>query len=58
MSNSTFPKVAVQYFNQALFFYLCLCQIDTKSLRNSYFRLAEKTFAVMLKNSDEHEILV
>lgn len=43
--NSTYPKVAVQWLNQALCFYQSLCLIDSESLRNRHLRVAAKRYA-------------
>ncbi len=40
--NSTYPKVAVRWFNQALCFYQSLCLVDSKVLRNRHLRVAAK----------------
>lgn len=40
--NSTYPKVAVQWYNQALCFYQSLCLVDSESLRNRHLRVAAK----------------
>lgn len=34
MPNSTYPKVAIQCFNQALYSYQSLCLVDREVLRN------------------------
>ena len=39
-ANSTYPKVAVQWFNQALYFYQSLCLVDSEVLRNRHLRVA------------------
>jgi hypothetical protein len=38
--NSTYPKVAVQWLNQALCFYQSLCLVDSEVLRNRHLRVA------------------
>jgi len=38
--NSTYPKVAVQWLNQALCFYKSLCLFDSEVLRNRHLRVA------------------
>jgi len=43
--NSTYPKVAVQWFNQALCFYQSLCLVDSEVLRNRHLRVAAKRYA-------------
>ena len=40
--NSTYPKVAVQWLNQALRFYQSLCLVDSEVLRNRHLRVAAK----------------
>lgn len=54
--NSTYPKVVVQWFNQALCFYQNLVQVDTAAavLRNRQLRQAEnrhKSFEIHIKMS-------
>jgi hypothetical protein len=41
-ANSTYPKVAVQWLNQALCFYQSLCLVDSEVLRNRHLRVAAK----------------
>jgi hypothetical protein len=41
-ANSTYPKVAVLWLNQALCFYQSLCLIDGEVLRNRHLRVAAK----------------
>jgi hypothetical protein len=43
--NSTYPKVAVQWLNQALCFYQSLCLVDSEVLRNRHLRVAAETLA-------------
>ncbi|MFN3757517.1 MAG: hypothetical protein ACK4RM_11230 [Flavobacterium sp.] len=38
--NSTYPKVAVQWLNQALCIYQSLCLVDSEELRNRHLRVA------------------
>jgi len=38
--NSTYPKVAVQWLNQALSIYQSFCLVDSESLRNRHLRVA------------------
>jgi hypothetical protein len=45
-ANSTYPKVAVQWLNQTLYFYQSLCLIDSEVLRNRHLRVAAKRQAV------------
>ena len=41
-ANSTYPKVAVQWLNEALCFYQHLCVVDSEVLRNRPLRVAAK----------------
>ncbi len=43
-ANSTYPKVAVQWLNQALCFYQSLCLTESESLRNRHLRVAAKRY--------------
>ncbi len=43
--NSTYPKVAVQWLNQALCFYQSFCLVDSEALRNRHLRVAAKRYA-------------
>lgn len=40
--NSTYPKVAVQWLNQALCFYQSFCLVESEVLRNRHLRVAAK----------------
>jgi len=40
--NSTYPKVAVQWLNQALSFFQSLCLVDSEVLRNRHLGVAAK----------------
>jgi len=42
--NSTYPKVAVQWLNQALYFYQSLYLVDSEALRNRHLRVAAKRY--------------
>jgi len=42
VTNSTYPKVAVQWLNQALCIYQNLCLVDSVVLRNRHLRVAAK----------------
>jgi hypothetical protein len=42
--NSTYPKVAVQWLNQALCFYQILCLVDSELLRNRHLRVAAERY--------------
>jgi len=50
-TNSTYPKVAVQWLNQALCFYQHLCLVDSEVLRNRHLRVAAKRYASPYDNS-------
>ncbi len=39
-ANSTYPKVAVMWLNQALCFYQSLCLVDSEVLLNRHLRVA------------------
>lgn len=43
-ANSTYPKVAVQWLNQALCFYQSLCLVDSEVLQNRHLRVASKRY--------------
>jgi hypothetical protein len=43
--NSTYPKVAVQWLNQALCFYQSLCLVENEVLRNPPLRQAAKRYS-------------
>jgi len=43
--NSSYPKVAVQWLNQALCFYQSLCLVDSEELRNRHLRVAAERYA-------------
>lgn len=45
MPNSTYPKVAVQWLNQALCFYQSFCLVDSEVLRNRHLRVAAKRYS-------------
>jgi hypothetical protein len=40
--NSTYPKVAIQWLNQAMCIYQSLCLLDSEVLRNRHLRVAAK----------------
>ena len=48
--NSTYPKVAVQWLNQALCFYESFCLVDSEVLRKRHLRVAAKRQAVKKPN--------
>ena len=41
-ATSTYPKVAIQWLNQALCFYQSFCLVDSEVLRNRHLRVAAK----------------
>jgi len=43
-TNSTYPKVAVQWLNQALCIYQSSCLIDSEVLRNRHLRVAANRY--------------
>jgi hypothetical protein len=43
-ANSTYPKVAVRWLNQAFCFYQSLCYADSEVLRNCHLRVAAKRY--------------
>ena len=43
-TNSTYPKVAVKWLNQALCFYQSLCLVDSEVLRNRQLLVAAKRY--------------
>jgi hypothetical protein len=45
--NSTYPKVAVQWLNQALCIYQSLCLVDSEVLRNRHLRVAAKRYVII-----------
>lgn len=53
--NSTYPKVAVQWLNQALCFYQIFCLVDSEVLRNRHLRVAAKRCATFKKNWRNYE---
>jgi hypothetical protein len=42
VANSTYPKVAIQWLNQALCIYQSFCLADSEVLRNRHLRVAAK----------------
>lgn len=52
--NSTYPKVAVQWLNQALCFYQCLCLVDSEVLRNRHLRVAAKRLQQVRQESNDN----
>jgi hypothetical protein len=51
--NSTYPKVAAQWLNQALCFNQSLCLVDSEVLRNRHLRVAAKRYAQYFKDSKD-----
>ncbi|MBP9153126.1 MAG: hypothetical protein KBF73_12650, partial [Flavobacteriales bacterium] len=47
-THSTYPKVAVQWLNQALCFYQALCSVDSEVLRNRHLRVAAKRCVLLM----------
>ncbi|WP_373397887.1 hypothetical protein V8V91_25835 [Algoriphagus halophilus] len=48
-THSTYPKVAVQWLNQALCFYQSLYLVDNEVLRNRHLRVAAKRYVALKK---------
>jgi len=42
--NSSYPKVAIQWLNQALYFHQSLCLVASEVLRNRHLRVAAKRY--------------
>jgi hypothetical protein len=42
--NSSYPKVAVQWLNQALCYYQSLCLVESEELRNRHLRVAANRY--------------
>ena len=49
--NSTYPKLAVQWLNQALCYFHSLCLVDSEVLRNRHLRVAAKRYSQCLKTT-------
>ena len=48
--NSTYPKVAVQWLNQAFCFYQSLCLVDSEVLGNRHLRVAaNRSISLIIK---------
>jgi len=43
-ANSTYPKVAVQWLNQALYYYQNFCLTESEVLRNRHLRVASNRY--------------
>ncbi|MBI3143072.1 MAG: hypothetical protein HYZ16_09610 [Bacteroidetes bacterium] len=50
--NSSYPKVAVQWLNQALFIYQSLCLADSEVLGNRHLRVAAKRWLIFIKTKN------
>ncbi len=53
--NSTYPKVAVQWLNQALCFYQSFCLVDSEVLRNRHLRVATERYLQALTTLPERQ---
>ena len=56
--NSTYPKVAVQWFNQALCFYQSFCLVDSEVPQNRHLRVAANRYRQALtttQNINRHQ---
>ena len=49
-NNSSYPKVAVQWLNQALCFYESFCLVDIEVLLNRHLRVAAKRYSALKRN--------
>lgn len=52
--NITYPKLAVQWLNQALCLYQSSCLVDSESLRNRHLRVAVKRCKQAYRNTTKH----
>ena len=52
--NSTYPKLAVQWLNQALCYFHSLCLVDSEVLRNRHLRVAAKRYVLFKKYNYNH----
>jgi hypothetical protein len=48
-ANSTYPKVAVQWLNQALCFYQSFCLVESELFRYRHLRVATKRWLQLKK---------
>ena len=55
--NSTYPKVAIQWLNQALCFYQNSCLVDSEVLLNRHLRVAAKRY-VQAENKQNMKLLI
>jgi hypothetical protein len=46
--NNTYPKVAVQWLNQALCFYQSFCLVVSEVIRNRHLRVAAKRYHALI----------
>lgn len=49
--NNTYPKVAVQWLNQALCFYQSFCLVDSEALRNRHLQVAAKRYVLFYRTT-------
>jgi hypothetical protein len=49
-ANSTYPKVAVQWLNQALCFYQSFCLVDSEVLRDRHLRVAANRYSRFIQS--------
>jgi hypothetical protein len=54
-ANSTYPKVAVQWLNQALCFYQSSCLVDSEVLRNRHLRVAANRCSTFKRRHRQNE---
>jgi hypothetical protein len=54
-ANSTYPKVAVQWLNQALCFFQSFCLVDSEVLRNRHLRVAAKRYAQACETDNDRK---
>jgi hypothetical protein len=53
--NSTYPKVAVQWLNQALCLYQSLCLVESEVLQNRHLRVAAKRYAIYFDDTTRNK---
>ncbi len=46
VANSTYPKVAFHWLNQALCFYQSFCLVNSEVLRNRHLRVVAKRYRI------------
>jgi hypothetical protein len=54
--NSTYPKVAVQWFYQDLCFYQSFCLVDSEVLLNRHLRVAANHSGQVHETTNKHTI--